>query len=176
MSGYEQRLKSTLTRLFKGQMCILGRDLRREIVEYLLIKLLILDSVWNDPVVPSYCVEDFYKTRAIPPNTTIEILNCVEGRWRAQHVSRSYQFTKKSFVGPQRKLDFNTKTISVGFGNLFVFGVFTTMDGFVAERDGYHSITIHPAFDEFNVFPPVATITSNQAEYISDMLNYISFE
>ena len=176
MSDYEQELRPLLTRLFSGDPVFILPASRVRLVEYIAYKLLILDWLDDDPVIPSASAHAFYADRTLPPNLSILAFNCVEGSWRAGYRAHSFAATLVE-EWPGHEIPPTARSFAIGFGNFYLFAIISTLANLPLQRKADLTIQLHPATEPgLLIWPPVQPINSKQAESIASSFYRIQQE
>jgi hypothetical protein len=168
MSGYETRVRLNLERMIQGQRVFLDAEAARTLAEYITYKIMLVDWLDEDPVIPSGYAHNFYQSRALPSSLRIWLFNCVVGGWRLALHSEAVGIAPieewRSDIPP------NTKSFSIGFGDLFVFAVVSSEGEVNFEFEGPASLRLWPLGSELLVWPPRNVITSDDAQFVCHAL------
>lgn len=170
MSGYESGFRFHLDRLFQAKRDFLTAASLATLAEYLTYKMLVLDWMEFDPVLPPEWAHEFYRSRAIPPNTYIYAFTCYEGDWRLRLFSEAVPLYHIDEFKPG--LPRNTKSFAIGFGDLFVLAIFAQYD-LDLQFDSPAAFRLWPPSNPLMIWPLRQPIDSEQAEFISHSLRRI---
>ena len=163
MSQYEQSLKPVLETLALGRTAEVDAEQKRQLIDYLFYKALVIDAAFGG-FLDVEVANAFFDARTIPEDVSIFILNCVAGRWRSGFRVMGGHFAEEI---TDLKAPPNVRTISLGFGNLFVYIVFRNGGIFEPQFATGIALRLHPQFHPTFRWPPLFPINSESAETIA---------
>lgn len=166
MSDFGEQVKPFLSRMIQGRRTFLNRVMRDTLAQYFTYKMLVLDWLGEDPVLPAEWARQFYLDRQIPEGVFIWLFHCIEGKWQTDIETEGVGLADINDPRTPAQLPINTKSFAVGFDNLFVFAVLSTEIDLNIDFNPLLSIKLWPFEPKLMVWPPYAAIDSENAEYI----------
>jgi len=147
-----------------GRRHFLLPAMRDTLAQYLAYKLLVLDWLDEDPLIPAAHATGFYKTKNVPPGMNIWGFHCFEGRWQSDVETIGMGLCREEDWFPD--LPKNTKSFAIGLGNLFVFAVASTFELDI-ELNTPEAVRLWPHPGTMLTWPPRHPIDSKLATLIS---------
>jgi hypothetical protein len=168
MGTFEEKVRFHLERMIQGQRVFVPPDAQETLAQYLTYKLMVFDWEDGEPIMPPEWAHQFYATQTIPPHTKIYAANCIEGMWRGNFRSEAIGLADidDETFDPLTK---NTKSFSVGFGDLFVFAIFSRQD-LDLNLNGPGVFRLWPVNDGVLVWPMRNPIDSKFADFVAGAL------
>jgi hypothetical protein len=164
MSDFEQSVRPALERMILGKRTFLPLEMRERLARYLTYKMLLLDYLTEETVVPPEWAHSFYQTREIPDGVFIWLFNCIEGEWRSNIWTYGCCFARQDEAVPQSR---NTKSFALGLGDLFVYAILTTKFDLNMKFDPLASEKLWPYEPKLMMWPPYRPIVSSDAARIA---------
>lgn len=166
MGAYEERVRFQLERLIEGRRVFLTDQARGILAQYFTYKMMVFDWLDDDPVTPPEWAKEFYRSRTIPEGTKIWAFNCIEGSWRGDFQTAAFGLSSPADWHPN--LPKNTKSFSIGFGDLFVFAIFSVeIDLDLDFGPDATVFRLWPPHDGLMIWPLSQPILTQDAAYIS---------
>jgi len=171
MGTFEEDVRPFLERMISGDRTFVSEGAQAKLAQYLSYKMLVLDWLDWDSILPPQFGHDFYDNKCVPGGTSIWIFNCFEGRWQGAVRTEAVGLSLVENWHPG--LAKNTKSFAVGFGYLFVFAVMSAETDLNVEFDAPSGVRLWPPLGKHIVWPPRYPIDSGQAEYIASILQRV---
>lgn len=167
MGRYETSVGPTLQILAEGGTASLEKEEKQRLTEYLTYKLMVLDWFDDQPVLPPNLAREFCRSRAIPAELDIWLLDCVGPEWQCAFYTQAVGLGH----GHDGPLAPNTKSFTVGIGNLLVFALFSSKAKIDIHFNEASSFRLWPDHGRELVWPFQRLTSDADADFVASVFD-----